>query len=299
MLALIFQIIFSSAFTLLIKWGQVRKKEDVLTFGAINYIVAALLILPVFLMNRPEKLSVGAIYAGSSMGLIYFVAYFLAVSAIRRVGAASASVVSVLSILFPIVLFAVFFNEQPNLTQIIGISLALSALTLISAQKPAKQDLSYQVAGRTEVEAGPRWTVPLILFSFFLLCGLSRVAQEAFKHLVELEHQAEQRPTFLLSAFGMAALPSVAMLLFRRKNIQPMEFGVGFAMGLSNILQTFFILQALEFFAGFIVFPISSAGGVVLVTIVATRLLGERLNGRTYVGILLSVIALFLLNSSG
>jgi len=298
MLALFLQIVFSSAFTLIIKWGQVRGKEDEITFGAINYIVAAILILPVFLLNRPGTISAGAIWAGGSMGLIYFMAYFLAISTIRRVGAASATVVSVLSILFPIVLFATFFGEQPNLTQILGIGLALSALTLIGAQKPAKQGVKYKVVGRTETDPRPRWLVPLVLFLFFLLCGLSRVAQEAFKHLVELEHQAEQRPTFLLSAFGMAAIPSFVTLLIRRKKIQPMEYGVGIAMGLSNILQTFFILQALEYFAGFIVFPVSSAGGVVLVTLVATGILGERLTGRTYVGILLSVIALFLLNSS-
>ena len=46
MIYLILQIIFSSAFTLIIKWAQMRGREDVIAIGAVNYIVAALAILP-------------------------------------------------------------------------------------------------------------------------------------------------------------------------------------------------------------------------------------------------------------
>ena len=74
-----------------------------------------------------------------------------------------------------------------------------------------------------------------------------------------------------------------------------MEFVIGSLMGLANILQTYFVLMSLHYFAGFIVFPVTSAGSIVLTTLVATGLLGERLNRRTLVGIMVSVVALFLL----
>ena len=49
LLFLLFNVVFASAFTLIIKLVQVRKREDVITVGAINYIVAAVWIAPEFL----------------------------------------------------------------------------------------------------------------------------------------------------------------------------------------------------------------------------------------------------------
>ena len=131
MLPLILHIVFSSAFILLIKWAQIRKTEDELTIGAINYIVAAITIAPVFLLNLPEQISAGAIWTGSSMGLIYFLTYFLVIFAVRKIGAASTTVVSTMSILVPIVFAAIYYLEMPSGIQTMGIALALVSLTLI------------------------------------------------------------------------------------------------------------------------------------------------------------------------
>lgn len=305
MIALILQIVFSSAFTLLIKWAQVRGKEDEITFGAINYIVAAICISPVLILHLPPDISIGVMWAGASMGLIYFTAYFFAIKAIRQVGAASSTVVSVLSILLPIGLATVLYDEHPRPIQWIGIAFALAALTLIGlpTEKPKHDEtdhsLEKNIAPKSEADKTPKtgWVVPVILVAFFLLCGFSRVAQEAFKHLVEADQQPAQRPIFLASAFFAASIPSAFMLIFRKRKIKKSELGMGIAMGVSNVLQLFFILQALGYFSGFIVFPVSSAGGVVLVTFVATYLLNERLSRLTLIGISLSVVALFMLNS--
>ena len=88
----------------------------------------------------------------------------------------------------------------------------------------------------------------------------------------------------------------MAVLIARRRRITLAEFGFGFAMGTSNILQTHFILKSLHFLAGFVVFPVSSAGGLLLTAIVATSLLGERLNRKTCWGVGVAVVALVLLN---
>ena len=306
MLALILNIVFSSAFILLIKWAQVRETEDEITFGAINYIVAAIAILPFFLLYQPEKISTGAIWAGASMGLIYFLTYFLVIFAMRKIGAASTTVVSVMSILVPIFFAAIYYREMPTGLQMAGIALALVSLILVglrfdddSSIEKAKVDSSAEQANathdwRTSIFDSDLW-VPLILFLFFLLCGLSRIAQEAFKHLVELDQQPAQRATFGVAAFVTAATPSILVLIFRKKKIRASEFGFGFAMGISNILQTLLILAALQQYKGFIVFPVTSAGGVVLIALVASAILGEKLSRGTVVGISISVVAVFLL----
>ena len=67
-------------------------------------------------------------------------------------------------------------------------------------------------------------------------------------------------------------------------------------MGLANGVQTFFILRSLDFYEGYIVFTVTSAGGIIFTMMVATRLLGEKLSKLTYIGIAIAVVALCLLN---
>ena len=322
MLPLILHIVFSSAFILLIKWAQIRKTEDELTIGAINYIVAAITIAPVFLLNLPEQISAGAIWTGSSMGLIYFLTYFLVIFAVRKIGAASTTVVSTMSILVPIVFAAIYYLEMPSGIQTMGIALALVSLTLIgfksdhesSAKKAvfkeavfeearnetlteeassAREDSTKQDSTKPVFDSG-LWVFSVLVI-FFLFCGLARIAQEAFKHVVEQEQQTSQRATFGLAAFVTAAIPSLLVLIFRRKKFQVSELAVGGAMGITNILQTLLILAALQQYHGFIVFPIASAGSVVLVAVVASFVLRESLTRRTILGISISVLAVFLL----
>jgi drug/metabolite transporter (DMT)-like permease len=132
----------------------------------------------------------------------------------------------------------------------------------------------------------------LVLVVFFLLAGVSRLAQEAFKHV----STSNQRPTFLLTAFMVAACPSIALLAVRRRKVLPIEMAFGFLMGASNILQTHFILKALQYYDGFIVFLVVSAGSLMLTTVVATGVLGERLTRRSQVGIAVATVSLVLLN---
>ena len=279
MLALLLTIVCGSIFMLSIKWVQVRNREDEITVGAINYIVAAVTIAYWYFTNPSQSDPVMAAWCGASMGLCYFIAYFFVIAAIRWVGAASSTAVAVLSILLPIFCGIFIWDENPNAFQIVGIALALISLALISHKE------------NTQTSERP-WFTPLVLLIFFLLAGFSRLAQEAFKH----ESTLDQRPTFLFAAFALAAVPSVLLLIYRGKIPSLSEWGCGMVMGLANMLQTHFILKALQQFDGFVVFPAVSAGQLIFTCLVATQWLNEKLTVRTYWGIGLASIALILLN---
>ena len=55
------------------------------------------------------------------------------------------------------------------------------------------------------------------------------------------------------------------------------------------------MLKSLELFDGFIVFPMTSAGGLAFTTLIAVMFLGERPNQLSYLGIVVAVAALALL----
>lgn len=223
------------------------------------------------------------------MGLVYFIAFFFVIYCVRVVGVSSTTVVGSLSLLLPIIVAAIVWDSTPNSIQIGGIVLALISLLLIAIKPQANIESN---ADRSGSRKGGRWIAPTVLIGFFLLCGISRIAQEAFK----FESVLDQKPTFLLSAFVLAGIPSAVALLYRRRRIHKMEWVIGIIMGVSNLLQTLLILKALDHIDGYIVFPLSSAGGIVFTTLIATLFLQEKLRRRAYVGIAVAVIALVLLN---
>lgn len=280
-------IVFSSVFSLCIKWVHNRGSEDIITVGAINYICAAISIAPWFLIDGDQTGDTMAIATGGTMGLVYFVAFFFVNYCVRVVGVSSSTVVGSLSLLLPIIVAAIVWDSTPNTIQIVGIGLALISLLLIAVKPQANL-----IKQEHQAVTGRKWVAPTLLFGFFLLCGMSRISQEAFK----FESFPDQKPTFLLSAFVVAGIPSAVMLICRRKSISTMELAIGAIMGVSNLLQSLLILKALDSLDGYIVFPLSSAGGIVFTTLVATFWLDEKLRRRAYLGIAVAVFALILLN---
>lgn len=285
-------VVFSSIFTLCIKWVHVRGKEDIVTAGAINYIVAALIIAPWFVLDGQQTGDTPAMVAGGLMGLMYFINFFFVIWCVRVVGASSTTVVGVLSMLIPIIYAAVVWSSTPHWVQAIGITMAFVSLILIGL-KPDRQQVEVNDDGtETSKDAEFSWTAPLVLGGFFLLCGLSRIAQESFKY----ESVESQKPTFLLAAFVAAGIPSISLLLWRRRKIAPMEVVVGVAMGIANASQTWFTLKTLQLIPGFIFFPVSSAGGIIFTMFVAVLWMDERISRRALIGIGIAVIALTMMN---
>jgi drug/metabolite transporter (DMT)-like permease len=300
---IILQIVFGSIFTLVVKWAQNRGKDDVVTIGCINYIVAAVAALPVWWSNPETGATTdqvwGAIGTGGTMGAVYFVAFFFAIAAIRWLGAAAATAISTLSILLPIGFASWYWASQPSAKQMFGVLLAIFALFLIGAKKADAKSASGVSQKEEQIRPAlklSRLTMSIVMLVFFLLCGMSRIMQEAFNKV----SLSAENPTFLLSCFVIAGVPSVIYLawqfLVQRKKFLWSECAFGGLMGVSNILQAHFVLRSLDYYAGFFVFPVTSAGAVIFTTIVAMSCLGERLTAKSLLGISISVVALFLLN---
>ena len=286
---LFLQALFASLFGLLIKWVGNRNKdlprEDIFVVGAISYIASLAFSIPWFMQQERSELMIGAAWTGGTMGAIYFVGYLFVTACIRWVGVTATTIVSVLSLLMPIVFAAFYWRESPTSLQVVGVTLALVALMMIGGKKGG-------------MKAQRPWFTPIALFGFFVICGSSRLMQDTFKRVSE----AEFKPTFLLATFAVASIPSLFLLIhsmgIKRRKLLLTEVLFGIGMGAANVLQSFFILKCLDGLPGFIVFPVTSAGAVLITTAVATCVLDERLSKRTYVGVGITIIALLCLNWS-
>lgn len=281
---LILNIILSSSFIPAIRWVQ-RRHEDILTVGAINYIVAGACAGLLFFGGNNTSYGKAACLTGAANGVAYFISFFLLLASTTRKGAAITAVIARLSVLLPIACGVLIWNEQPSPGQWFGIGLACASLMLLG--RPG-----------TEIADGnSSWSLPLILFAFFLVAGSARLAQEAFKH--EANHVELEQPTYLLAGFGLTAGASLLMMLARVKCPSLNELAIGSFVGLANFLQTWFILKALERYDGFFVFPIVSAGGLFVTTLIAVILLGERPTRLNYIGIGIGVCSVALLQGAG
>ena len=284
MIYLLGNIVFGSCFGLILKWVENRKTEDSTTVGMINYIVAMFAIIPWLFPVNGDAWTSTALVAGSANGLAYFVAFFYCVWAIRYIGVANATVVASLSMLAPILAGVLIWSESPNFFQIVGIGLSIFSLTMIG-RKGDK-------INRGKVVKKP-WFTPWIVIAFFVLCAVSRLSQESFKHMSA--DKDIELPVYLFSAFAVASIPSLAVLLLRRKKIKLVELVFGVVLGIANIVQIHFLLKALATLDGFIVFPLVSAGGLMLTTLIATFLMGEKLGRLSYIGIGTACLAMVLL----
>ena len=127
-----------------------------------------------------------------------------------------------------------------------------------------------------------QWWIFFVLGVFFLICGASRLTQQTCKQLCD---GIKDYPVFLQSAFLCAAIPSFVVLFWRKQKISLLEVVVGFLLGLTNILQSHYILRSLDTYEGFLVFTVTSTGGLVFTTAVAVLYFKEKLSGQSVIGI--------------
>ena len=278
MIYLLLHIILSSTFILGLRWVQ-RREDDLLTVGAINYIAAGVLAGLMFLGS--QSYGPASCLTGAANGAAYFVSFFFLLTTMTWKGAAITAMVGRLSILLPIACGVLIWQERPTGWHWIGMALACLSLALIGNRGTL-----------TESRSLPRYA-PLAMLAFFVTTGCARLAQEAFKH--EADHG--EQPAYLFAGFGLTALASIVMMLVRQKRPAVTELIFGLAIGFANVLQVWFLLKALERYDGFIVFPVTSAGGLLVTTFVAVFALHERLSRASFAGIGLAVCALALLRS--
>jgi drug/metabolite transporter (DMT)-like permease len=274
-------IIFSSCFILCVRWWQ-QRGDDVVNVGAVNYIVAALTITPIYLSGEQVPVTFNSCLTGTLGGVFYFVAFFFLIVTTSWKGAANTTVVSRLSILVPILCGVLFWHERPGSLQVVGIVLACTALMLIGRR-----------AARLEDAEPPPYAF-LLLAVFFLMGGCCRLSQEMFKHLCH----PDERQVFLLLTFGVSGIASVVLLAVRRRVPTRREFVAGIALGTTNLVQTYCILRALESLPGYVIFPMTAAGGLLFTTGVAVFFLSERLDRLSYAGLAIAIGALSLLHPS-
>jgi multidrug transporter EmrE-like cation transporter len=111
------------------------------------------------------------------------------------------------------------------------------------------------------------------------------------------EGVAESRALQYLALWYTAGLLLAAIVYFRQmRNPQAREAGMGSAMALCSLCGQLGMALALSAgLPGYVVFPVATGGGLVLVVLVGLAIFRERTHALGYLGIAVGVSALILL----
>jgi len=300
MISLLLAIGASSTLALVLKLSESRDLERY-TVTAVNYVAAAFGAL---LMARGARwplpppdgalaqigdaLGSGAPVAdvagptwAAAWGLFTGVMLFAGLTtfqvAIRRNGVGLATGMAKLGVLVPMILAIGIWGEHPAMLQWLGVGLALTAIALTNWPEP-----------------GTRWrdAIQPALLAALVCVGLSEFCSKVFQQYGDLAH----KPIFLTVAFGMAGVIAWCVVAVRRRRFGWREVVVGIAVGVPNLFSIGCLVDALEVLPAAVVFPVFSAGSLLVVQFAGMLLFGERLDRRGWAAIAATLVALVLIN---
>jgi drug/metabolite transporter (DMT)-like permease len=243
-----------------------------------NYITAAAIMGILILRAGSTQASTFTLTLGAITGFTYSAGMYLNLTLLGKRGAAITSSMIQLAVLLPITVSVFFYAETIDTQQLTGILLAISSLPLLASKPMQKLEIDREI-------------LPMILITI-LVVGFSQLSS---KILIQNGYGA-QNNYFFLAIFTSASILVSPFAWRNRQKIKRNDAAYGFGVGLFNMMSNMSLLIALTTIPGSIVFPVSSAGSLLMVTISAIILFKEKVSKLNLLGILLTLIAVVLIN---
>ena len=195
-------------------------------------------------------------------------------------GISITAISSRMSVVMPVALGFLIFNDPVNIFKITGIVLALIAFYLTSKKNK-------------NIIVNPKYAwLPVLLF-------VAVGTNDSMFKIAEHFYIGGDFVVFLATAFGVALFLGLAVLLIKRIESKE-KFAVknliaGIILGLLNWFSTLYFLKGLDIFDVSVFVPLYNIGVVALSAIIGFLVFKEKLTKLNWLGISLAVIAIFLI----
>ncbi|MBD3235872.1 MAG: hypothetical protein GF330_04140 [Candidatus Eisenbacteria bacterium] len=217
-----------------------------------------------------------ALLVGLGAGVVFFLAFVYYQISVREHGVSLAGAFAKLGILVPMSLSLLLWQEYPRAIQWLGIALAIASILLV-----------HWPPGRNW-----RAAIRVALLLLFLFGGTAEFSNKIFQKYALQDYKL----VFLLVTFFIAFLCSSSVAVARRRPVRVAELLTGVAVGIPNLFSSFFLIAALETIPAAVAFPAYGAGTIVIIHLVGVTAFRERPTRRERLAILLTVVALILIN---
>lgn len=294
MIYLLLRIALSVAFSQTVRWVQVRGGRTLPPL-LVNYLVAAVVCAGIAWGLGGRHFAFSTFWLAAVGGVTYVTSLVLMLRAMRESGVAITGAVLQLALMLPVTLAIWRYHEAPTPLRIAGILLACISLPLMSAGP----------AGR-RATGPPRLSLTLLVLFFS-----SGISQSAMKELENHRPPMPERLAFMALLFLIATV-STAVWMGLARELPPAgeaamsgsgrrvdavaDWSIGIGLGLVNAGQLIGLLLALQQLPALVVFPVSSALGLVTNALVSMALWKEHPSRAALIGMGMATVAVVLLN---
>ncbi|AKA36599.1 EamA family transporter [Flagellimonas lutaonensis] len=256
------------------------------TFYAIvtNYVVACVTGLLFFekKVSTHEILQAPWLLGTLLLGVLFITVFNLMAKTSQENGVSVASVATKMSLVIPVLLGVILYQEKLSYLNIVGILLALIAVYFASLKKD-----------RLRISRNS------LLLPALVFLG-SGIIDSTIKYMQETQLDRSEFPLFSSVVFAGAALSGILLILIRapknppRPNLKNMLGGV--ALGIPNYFSIFFLLRALqnEQLNSASIFTINNVAIVMFSTLLGILLFKEELSPKNWLGVAMAVVSILL-----
>ncbi len=279
---LLLTILCSTSIALILKYSDTKKGEPIVLLAG-NYLVATVISLTILLFRDDKVFSQETLFFGLGLGIIFVLSFFAFAKAVGYAGTGLATTSSRLSVIIPILLSIIIYNEVPNEFHLLGFLFA--AITFIM--------FYFSVKGNHK--EGEGLLKYLFLIAVLIGIGINDFSMKVFKSW----RPEREEPFFVFFIFSSALVYSLIYISIKKIKIVKETALWGLALGVPNIFSTVFLLAALALIPAIIVYPLINVGIILFTTLLAFIIWKEKLNRWGVLALASGLLAILFLSLGG
>ena len=279
---LLLTILCSTSIALILKYSDTKKSKPIVLLAG-NYLMASIIALVLLAFSDSSKFTVETLIFGSVLGLLFVLSFFAFAKAISYAGTGLATTSSRLSVIIPILLSIIIYDEVPNKFHLVGFLFTVITFTFFY----------FSVKGNHKKGTGI--LKYLFLIAVFVGIGINDFSMKIFRSW----RTDQEQPFFVLFIFSSAFIYSSIYIIIKRIKVVPHTAFWGLTLGVPNVFSTIFLLGALTLLPAIFVYPTINVGIIVFTTLLAFLIWKEKLNRWGLFALISGLIAILLLSLGG
>jgi drug/metabolite transporter (DMT)-like permease len=279
---LLLTILCSTSIALILKFSDTKKGVPIVLLAG-NYLVASVVALFLLFFNESRLFSFQTLIFGSVLGLLFVMSFFVYAKAISFAGTGLATTSSRLSVIIPILLSIIIYNELPNKFHLVGFLFTIVTFVF------------FYLSVKENHKSGEGLLKYLFLIAVFVGIGINDFAVKVFKSW----KPEQEEPFFVFFIFFSALIYSLIYIIFKKIKVRRNTVYWGLALGVPNVSSTIFLLAALALLPAISVYPLMNVGIIVLTTFLAFAIWKEKLNRWGMLSLVSGLLAIMFLSLGG